>query len=198
MIAIVNTGGANIASVINAIERLGRKGELTSDPELISRASHVILPGVGSAGDAMARIDREGLAPVIRGLKQPVLGICLGMQLLFERSSEGNVTCLGLLPGSVEAITPCSERGITVPHMGWNNLEIEGPKCALLEGVGPDSYFYFVHSFQAPKGSFVRATAMHGDPVVAVIEHKNFAGVQFHPERSGSAGAQLLERFLKL
>ena len=198
MIAIVHTGGANLASVTNALARLGRDAELTSDPARIRTASHVILPGVGAAADAMARLEREALVPVISGLRQPVLGICLGMQILFERSTEGDVACLGILPGTVTAIAPDPAHGVTVPHMGWNDLTARGPATPLLEGVAPGTYFYFVHTYQAPAGPFVRAVTRHGGDVVAVVEHGNFRGVQFHPERSGAAGARLLERFLAL
>jgi len=196
VIAVVDTGGANHASVLNALARAGREAELTSDPSRLRAASHVILPGVGAAGDAMARLSKAGLVPHIRVLKQPVLGICLGMQILFERSTEGDAECLGILPGTVDAIPAAPERGITVPHMGWNRLEATGPACALL-GAG-DDYYYFVHGYRAPAGPFVRATTDHGGPVVAVVEQGNFFGVQFHPERSGRAGAMLIGRFLSL
>jgi glutamine amidotransferase len=197
VIAIVHTGGANLASVQNAIGRLGLTSELTSEPERIMAASHVILPGVGAAGDAMQRLSQAGLPPLLRGLRQPVLGICLGMQILFEHSQEGDVACLGVLPGTVTALEPDVEHGITVPHMGWNSLKLDGPKSRLF-GDAEGAYVYFVHSYQAPFGAFVRAVTDHGGPVVAAVEHENFFGVQFHPERSGEAGAALLERFLRL
>jgi glutamine amidotransferase len=195
VIAIVETGGANLASVVNAVHRLGREVELTSDPGRLRAASHVILPGVGAAGDAMARLAERGLPDVLRGLTQPVLGICLGMQLLFERSTEGDVPCLGILPGVVDAIAADPAHGVTVPHMGWNDVRPVGEPSPLLAGLTPGTYFYFVHSYRAPAGPFVRAITEHGGPVTAVVAQGNFHGVQFHPERSGAAGAALLERF---
>jgi glutamine amidotransferase len=198
VIAVVDTGGANLASVTNAIGRLGRAAELTSDPARLRAASHVILPGVGAAADAMAKLDKSGLVPVVKALTQPVLGICLGMQLFFERSTEGDVRCLGLLPGAVTAIPAAPERGVTVPHMGWNDVRRHGPACKLLDGMAEGAYFYFVHTYQAPDGPWVRGVTEHGGPVVAVVEHQNFVGVQFHPERSGPAGAAMLERFFSL
>lgn len=198
MIAVVDTGGANLASVTNAISRLGRESELTSDPARLRAASHVILPGVGAAADAMAKLEKTGLVPVVKALQQPVLGICLGMQLFFTRSTEGDVPCLALLPGTVTAIPAAPERGVTVPHMGWNDVRRRGPACKLLDGTADGAFFYFVHTFQAPDGPWVRAVTEHGGPVVAVVEHDNFLGVQFHPERSGQAGAALLERFFSL
>jgi imidazole glycerol-phosphate synthase subunit HisH len=198
VIVIIDTGVANLSSVHNAIERLGRTAERSCDPARIRAATHVILPGVGAAADAMAHLSAAGLVPIIRGLTQPVLGICLGMQLYFERSTEGDAECLGLLPGIVSAIVPDPEHGITVPHMGWNCIERQGGASILLEGIDRGAYFYFVHSFKAPDGPFVRATTDHGGRMPAVVEHRNFFGTQFHPERSGAAGAKLLEGFLSL
>jgi len=198
VIAVVDTGGANLASVTNAIGRLGREAVLTSDPARLRAASHVILPGVGAAADAMAKLEQTGLVPVVKSLTQPVLGICLGMQLFFARSTEGDVACLGLLPGSVTAITPDPGRGVTVPHMGWNGIRRQGAACRLLDGMADGEFFYFVHTYQAPHGPWVRAVTDHGGPVVAVVQHENFMGVQFHPERSGKAGAAMLERFFTL
>jgi imidazole glycerol-phosphate synthase subunit HisH len=197
VIAIVDTGGANLSSVRFAFERLGRVAELTSDPDQISRASHVVLPGVGAAADSMRRLEQHGLVPVVRALRQPVLGICLGMQLLFERSEEGDTVCLGLLPGEVRAMKADPARGITIPHMGWNTLETLGERSILFE-ASRGMFMYFVHSFCAPDGPWVRATAEHGQRVVAAVEHDNFFGVQFHPERSAAAGSALLERFASL
>lgn len=194
MIAIVDTGGANLSSVRFAFERIGREVELTSDPEHITRASHVVLPGVGAAADSMRSLGTRELVPVLRGLTQPVLGICLGMQLLFERSEEGDTRCLGLLPGTVRALTPDVARGVTVPHMGWNALERTGPASPLFDGCA-SAFMYFVHSYGAPQGKFVRLVTDHGGEIVAAVQHGNFFGVQFHPERSAAAGALLLTRF---
>ena len=197
MIVIVDTGGANLASLRFAFDRIGRETELTSDPERITRASHVVLPGVGAAPDSMRRLEAGDLVPVVRGLTQPVLGICLGMQLLFEHSDEGDVGCLGLLPGTVRALTPDVARGITVPHMGWNQLEsTEGSSPLFDDHAG--EFMYFVHEYAVPRGPWERMVTHHGEAVVAALEHENFFGVQFHPERSGGAGARMLERFANL
>lgn len=194
MIAIVDTGGANIASVVNALRRLERPAELTSDPEKIRKASHVILPGVGAARDAMNRVEAGELVECLRGLKQPTLGICLGMQLLFESSEEGDAKCLGILPGRVRKIE--TEAALPVPHMGWNS--VEATACPLYAGLPPSSYFYFVHSFVAPEGEWVTGRFAYGKDFTASVGQGNFFGVQFHPERSSLAGHQLLRNFLCL
>ncbi|MBI3554993.1 MAG: imidazole glycerol phosphate synthase subunit HisH [Deltaproteobacteria bacterium] len=201
MIAIVDTGGANLTSVVNALGRLGVAGSidelLTSDPLKIKSASHVFLPGVGAAGDAMARLEKSKLGDCLRGLKQPVLGICLGMQILFDRSDEGAVDCLKIMPGRVSRIQAVP--GLSVPHMGWNRIRIEKQaKCPLLEGIPDESFFYFIHSFVAPPGKHVVATSRHGGRFPAVVQKDNVFGVQFHPERSSEAGAALLRNFLEL
>jgi glutamine amidotransferase len=195
MLAIVDSGGANIASVRFALERLGVQSELTADPAVIRAADRVILPGVGSAQEGMKRLQAKGLVEVVSSLKQPVLGICLGMQLLFEASEEGNTPSLGIIPGRV-ALLPESP-GITVPHMGWNTLTAR-PDTPLLKGFNAATRFYFVHSFAGPVNAFTVASCDHGTPFAAVVQRANFSGVQFHPERSGAAGAQLLKNFLEM
>jgi glutamine amidotransferase len=195
MLAIVDSGGANIASVRFALERLGVAGELTVDPAVIRSAERVILPGVGSAPEGMKRLRARGLVDCVRGLKQPVLGICLGMQLLFEASEEGNTPSLGLIPGRV-ALLPESP-GVTVPHMGWNTLDVRRAS-PLLKGVDATTRFYFVHSFAGPVNEFTLAGCTHGAIFAAVVRRGNFWGVQFHPERSGAAGARLLRNFLEI
>ena len=195
MIAIVDSGGANIASVRFALERLGVRSELTADPAVIRAAARVILPGVGAAPEGMRRLRERGLVACVRSLTQPVLGICLGMQLLFESSAEGPTDTLGLVPGRV-ALLPESP-GITVPHMGWNTLDL-GAASPLFAGIAPDARFYFVHSYAASVNEFTLATAQHGTVFAAAVQRDNFTGVQFHPERSGPAGAQLLRNFLAL
>jgi imidazole glycerol-phosphate synthase subunit HisH len=195
MLAIVDSGGANISSVRFALERLGVSGELTADPAVIRAAKRVILPGVGSAQEGMKRLQAKGLVEVVRGLQQPVLGICLGMQLLFDASEEGNTPSLGIIPGRV-ALLPESP-GITVPHMGWNTLTMR-PDTPLLKGFNAATRFYFVHSFAGPVNAFTVASCDHGTPFAAVVQRGNFSGVQFHPERSGAAGAQLLKNFLEM
>lgn len=195
MLAIVDSGGANIASVRFALERLGVAGELTVDPAVIRSAERVILPGVGSAPEGMKRLRARNLVDCVRGLKQPVLGICLGMQLLFEASEEGNTPSLGLIPGRV-ALLPESP-GVTVPHMGWNTLDVRRAS-PLLKGVDATTRFYFVHSFAGPVNEFTLAGCTHGAIFAAVVRRGNFWGVQFHPERSGAAGARLLRNFLEM
>lgn len=194
MLAIVDSGGANIASVRFALERLGVRSELTADPGVIRSAERVILPGVGSAAEGMKRLQAKGLVDCVRSLTQPVLGVCLGMQLLFEQSEEGNTPTLGLIPGRV-ALLPGSP-GITVPHMGWNTLTPRR-ETGLLDGIGPDARYYFVHSYAAPVDDFTVATCTHGMPFAAIVQRGNFSGVQFHPERSGAAGARLLQNFVE-
>ena len=193
-VAIIANGGANIASLRFALDRLGASSQLTTDVDELRRAPRVILPGVGAAADAMERLHALGLAHVIPTLTQPVLGICLGMQLLFEGSDEGDVACLGLLPGRVRKLV--SSSGVRVPHMGWNTLE---PMTAspLLDGVDADASAYFVHSYAAPVTDDCIASCTHGEPFAAMVRRGNVAGAQFHPERSAAVGARLLSNFLQ-
>jgi glutamine amidotransferase len=168
---------------------------LTADPAVIRGADRVILPGVGSAPAGMQRLRDRGLVDCVRGLRQPVLGICLGLQLLFESSEEGPTDSLGLIPGRV-ALLPESP-GVTVPHMGWNTLAVHRPS-PLLRGFEAGTRFYFVHSYGGPVNEFTLAGCEHGAAFAAVVQRGNFFGVQFHPERSGAAGAQLLRNFLEM
>ena len=197
MIAIIDSGGANIASVRFALERLGVDSVLTADPAVISAAERVILPGVGAAPVAMAQLARAGLVECIRGLTQPVLGICLGMQLLFERSEEGDTPLLGLVGGTCGAFDP--GMGLTVPHMGWNRLlpQVEG-RHPLLSGVEDGAHVYFVHSYAAPVSADTVASCSYGLDFTALVARGNFMGAQFHPERSGPVGARILGNFLAL
>lgn len=195
MLAIVDSGGANIASVRFALDRLGVQGELTADPAVIRAAERVILPGVGSAQEGMKRLQAKGLVECVRGLTQPVLGICLGMQLLFESSEEGATPSLGLIPGRVARL-PHGE-DINVPHMGWNTLQVR-VDTPLLAGLDATTRFYFVHSFAGPVNEFTLATSTHGIAFAAVVRRHNFWGAQFHPERSGAAGARFLRNFLEM
>jgi imidazole glycerol-phosphate synthase subunit HisH len=194
-VVIIGNGGANIASLRFALERLGCVPELTSDAAAVRAATHVILPGVGAAADGMARLRARGLDEVIPGLEQPVLGICLGMQLLYEASEEGNASCLGAIPGNARRFTPAPER--PVPHMGWNRLRRCGDS-GLLDGTDEQPYAWFAHSYALAVGAETLATAEYGDTFSAVVAHRNFHGAQFHPERSGRAGAALLKNFLAL
>jgi glutamine amidotransferase len=194
MLAIVDSGGANIASVRFALERLGVHSELTADPAVIRAAERVILPGVGSAVEGMKRLRARGLVDCVRGLTQPVLGVCLGMQLLFDDSEEGPTETLGLVPGRVTRLP--DSPGIQVPHMGWNTV-LTGRMVALLDGIAQNARFYFVHSYAGPVNAFTLASCDHGTPFAAIVQRDNFSGVQFHPERSGAAGAQLLKNFVE-
>ncbi|MGH8327065.1 MAG: imidazole glycerol phosphate synthase subunit HisH [Steroidobacteraceae bacterium] len=192
---IVASGGANLASLEFALERLGARAHVTSDAAVIAAAPRVILPGVGSAGSAMQRLRAAGLAECLPALEQPVLGICLGMQLLYALSAEGDTACLGVLPGAVERLAAAP--GLAIPHMGWNQLEPRG-RDPLLEGIALGDHAYFVHSFAAPVGAETLATARHGIEFSAVVRHRNFWGTQFHPERSGHTGAVILANFLEV
>jgi len=193
-VAIIDSGGANIASLVHALERLGCNAVLTRDPGLIRSARKVILPGVGAAAGAMTRLTESGLAAIIPALTQPVLGICLGMQLLFEASDEGPTRCLGILPGCARRFVYAAGR--PVPHMGWNQLDVVRDD-ALLGGIPPGAYAYFVHSFALPAGADTIATCDYGGPFTAAVSHGNFFGTQFHPERSAGVGARILRNFLE-
>jgi glutamine amidotransferase len=194
-IVIVATGGANIASLQFALERLGASSEVSAEPERIRSASHVILPGVGAAGDAMARLRERGLDIVIPSLRQPVLGICLGMQLLHEASAEGDTRCLGIIPGAASRLIDAPGR--PVPHMGWNTIEPER-SCPVLAGFSGADYAYFVHSYALPVNEATVAACRYGERFSACVAWRNFFGAQFHPERSAQAGARLLSNFLRV
>ncbi|MEA1015510.1 imidazole glycerol phosphate synthase subunit HisH [Sphingosinicella sp. LY1275] len=189
-LVIVDVGCGNIGSVGIAFERFGLAPLVTGDAAAIASADRVILPGVGAAGYAMGEIEARGLGPVLRELKQPVLGICLGMQLLFDHSEEEDTACLGVIPGRVRRFEPAPER--PVPHMGWSRLAVRDRSIGLSDG----DYVYFAHSFACDDGPFTIAAADYGRPVPAVVRRANFLGAQFHPERSGEAGARFLEAFL--
>ena len=195
MISVVDTGVANSASVLYALERLGYKGELTANPELIRKSQHVILPGVGTASACMEKLIDRGLDECLRGLSQPVLGICLGMQMLYSQSDEGNVECLKVFEGRVRKLVPPNH--LPIPHMGWNRVS-QVRKSRLLENIVDGTHFYFLHSFRVPEGSEIVAVSHYGEVVPAVVEQGNWFGTQFHPERSGAAGEQLLRNFLNL
>ena len=192
-VVLVDAGGTNIGSVRYALLRLGVDAPLTADPCAIRAAGKVILPGVGAAGPAMARLRKLGLVDLLRGLTQPVLGVCLGMQLLCTNSEEGNVDCLGLIPATVRRLQPAP--GLRVPHMGWNRLRALGPH-RLLEGLADDAQAYFVHGYAVPVGDYTLAAAEHGQAFSAMVARGNFFGMQFHPERSAVVGARLLRNFL--
>lgn len=194
-VVIVANGGANIASLRFALERLGVDSIVSANPQRIGAATHVILPGVGAAADAMTRLRRDALHELIPTLRQPVLGICLGMQLLFEASDEGTTRCLGVIPG--RAVRFDEAPGRPVPHMGWNTLDVERDS-PLLSGIGRDEYAYFVHSYALPVSSATVASTRYGAPFTACVQWQNFYGAQFHPERSAAVGARLLQNFLAI
>ena len=194
-VAIIDSGGANIASLLFAFERLGVAAELTTDAEIIRRSPRVLLPGVGAARNAMQRLEEAGLVDVIRGLTQPVLGICLGMQLLCDASEEEDVECLGIVPGVAKRLSVAD--GYPVPNMGWCATTSAAPH-PLLDGIYDGSYFYYVHSYAVPVAENTLATARHTTEFSAVIGKNNFVAAQFHPERSSKAGARLLQNFLDI
>jgi glutamine amidotransferase len=194
-IVIVASGGANIASLQFALQRLEVDSAVSADAAEIRAASHVILPGVGAAADAMSRLRQRRLDTLIPTLEQPVLGICLGMQLLYEASQEGDARCLGIIPGSASRLTEAPDR--PVPHMGWNTLEIPRP-CPLLAGLADGDHAYFVHSYALSLSTATIASTGYGAPFSACVQWRNFYGAQFHPERSAAVGARLLKNFLAI
>ena len=193
--AVIVASGANIASLQFALQRIDAEATVSADPDEIRAASHVILPGVGAAAVAMSRLRQSGLDTVIPALRQPVLGICLGMQLLYESSQEGEVACLGVIPGAAARFEEAAGR--PVPHMGWNTLEIRRPS-PLLAGLTDGAYAYFVHSYALEVGAATVASTHYGAHFSACVQWRNFYGAQFHPERSAAVGARLLENFLAI
>ena len=189
-LAIVDVGCGNIGSVGIAFERFGITPLVTGDQAAIASADKVILPGVGAAGYAMEQIRARGLAHTIRSLTQPVLGICLGMQLLFEHSEEEDIDCLGIIPGRVRKLEAAPDR--PVPHMGWSRLQVQGEAIGLKEG----DYVYFAHSYACDSGPHTAASTDYGRDIPAAVLRDNFIGAQFHPERSGEAGHRFLKAFL--
>ena len=195
-VLVVDTKCANLASVGFAFDRLGVATKVSDDPAEIASADRVLIPGVGAAPYAMAKIAEAGLTSTLRGLTQPVLGICLGMQLLFETLDEGGATVqgLGLVPGHVG---PLDTKDLPSPHMGWNTLG-DIADDPLLAGVSAGDHAYFVHSFAAPVTETTIASATYGQPFTAVVRHGNVRGCQFHPERSSATGAAILKAFATL
>lgn len=192
-VAIVRYNAGNTASVVNALGRLGVEPLITDSAEELSAADKVIFPGVGEASSAMFYLKERGLDEVIRGLSQPVLGICLGMQLMCASSEENDAECLGIVPLRVRRF-PAG--GLKVPHMGWNT--ISNLKGTLFDGVEEAAYVYFVHGYYVESGPEAVANSTYGLEFAAALEHENFFAVQFHPERSGATGEQILKNFLKL
>ncbi|NND70249.1 MAG: imidazole glycerol phosphate synthase subunit HisH [Rhodothermales bacterium] len=192
-VAVVDTGCANIASVVFAFERLGVHAAVTSEASQIASASRVVLPGVGSAGAGMKGIRDLNLESVIKDLKCPVLGICLGMQMMATESAESNTDCLGIFETTVEKLSNAG--GTVLPHMGWNTVDVKS-QSKLFGGIPDSSRFYFVHSYALPVIPDTTASCMYGSTFSVAVERENFFGVQFHPERSGSTGSKLLENFV--
>ncbi|WP_136666562.1 imidazole glycerol phosphate synthase subunit HisH [Flavobacterium sp. H122] len=190
LIAIIDYGAGNVQSVLFALERIGFAGKVTSDPEEIKKADRVIFPGVGEASSAMKMLEEKGLVKVILQLKQPVLGICLGMQLLCKSSEEGNTIGIGIF--DVE-ITKFSNQ-LKVPQMGWNT--IYNLKSPLFEGISENEYMYLVHSYYAPQNTNSIATTNYDIEYASALHKDNFYGVQFHPEKSGRVGEKILYNFL--
>jgi glutamine amidotransferase len=194
-VVIIDNGGANTASLRFALARLDVEPELTCDARTIGAATHVILPGVGAAADAMERLRAHRLDALIPRLTQPVLGICLGMQLLYEASEEGGAQCLGTIPGTARRLQPM--KGRPVPHMGWNRVRA-ARDTGLLTGVEDGAHAYFVHSYALAVASETVAVTEYGTEFSAAVAHANFFGTQFHPERSAATGAAILRNFLAL
>lgn len=194
-VAIIDSGGANIASLTNALARLGFDSTLTSDARTIRNASRVILPGVGAAASAMSKLKRDDLLDVVSNLEQPLLGICLGMQLLARSSAEDGAQCLGIVPADVQKL----EAGprAPVPNMGWCSVRQTGSH-ELFAGIDDGGYFYFVHSYALDPGDYTIAVASHAVDFTAVLTYRNFYAAQFHPERSARPGAIFLRNFLEL
>jgi glutamine amidotransferase len=225
-VVLVDAGGSNLGSVRAAFGRLGVDAPVTGDPARIRAATHVVLPGVGAAAVAMARLREQGLVELIRALRQPVLGVCVGMQILFEHSEEGDTDCLGVLPGRVARLP--GGPGLRVPHMGWNQLQAAAKHAGHIDvsrvpsdrrALGPEAvegspkhqpdshplcagligqYAYFVHSFAAPVTESSLLCVEHGQAFSALVSRGNYSGAQFHPERSAKVGARLLANFLAL
>lgn len=192
-VAVIDYGAGNVRSVLFALERQGIQGVLSSDPEIITTADKVIFPGVGEASSAMQELKMRALDGLIPELKQPVLGICLGMQLLCAFSEEGQTDCLGVFPVKVKKFP--ADRGEKVPHVGWNT--IHSLKDPFYQGLSDQAYVYYVHSYFAEISPYTSATSDYILPFSASLQKNNFHAMQFHPEKSGDAGETILRNFLR-
>ena len=188
-VAIINSGGANLGSVQRAVDKIGYKAIITKEIKDIIDSTHVIIPGVGSAHNVMKSLKETNLIQTIKNLSQPVLGICIGMQILFEFSDEGKVDCLGLIPGSVKRFKSLDH--LKVPQMGWNKVSFNNSLSEF------DNYYYFANSYFNPINQFTIAQSQYGVSFTAAIKYKNFIGCQFHPEKSSLAGSKFLKNFLE-
>jgi glutamine amidotransferase len=188
-VAIINSGGANLGSVQRAVDKIGYKAIITKEIKDIIDSTHVIIPGVGSAHNVMRSLKETNLIQTIKSLSQPVLGICIGMQILFEFSDEGKVDCLGLIPGSVERFKSLDH--LKVPQMGWNKVSFNNSLSEF------NNYYYFANSYFNPINQFTIAQSQYGVSFTAAIKYKNFIGCQFHPEKSSLAGSKFLKNFLQ-
>ena len=199
-VAIVKYNAGNIYSVVNALRRMGIEPALTDDAELLTKADKVLFPGQGHAREAMEYLRARRLDEVIRSLKQPVFGICVGQQLLCKHSEEGDVDCIGIFDAEVKRFQP-ERHEDKVPCMGWNRIEVRSGKCGvspLMEGLGENPYVYFVHSYYVPVCAETIAVADYILPYSASMHKDNFYACQFHPEKSGSIGERILKNFLEL
>lgn len=196
MIAIIDYDTGNLRSVCNALDRIGAEYVLTDDPAVIAQADRVLLPGVGEASSAMQKLQERGLCEVIKALEVPVLGICIGMQLMCRHSEEGNVDCLGIFDAQVQKFEADPSQGVKVPHMGWNS--ITDLRTGLFEGLSEGEFVYFVHSFAADVCEDTIAVSENGRRFSAALRKGNFYGVQFHPEKSGDVGERILKNFMNL
>lgn len=194
-VAIVKYNAGNIYSVVHALKRLGVTPELTDDAEKLAKADRVLFPGQGEAGSTMAYLHQRGLDRLIRDLKQPVLGICIGQQLLCRHSEEGDTDCLGVFDTDVLKFRPDRHED-KVPHMGWNTLSTM--ESSLFKGLEPGDFVYFVHSYYVPVNAYTAAVTEYITPFSAALHKNNFYATQFHPEKSGSVGERILKNFLDL
>lgn len=194
MIAIIDYKMGNLRSVENALKRMGAEFVVTADADVIKRADRVLLPGVGNAAEAMENLRKANLVEVIRSLRRPVLGICVGMQVMCRHSEEGDAECLGIFDAKVRRFEPTAEE--KVPHMGWNS--IGNLESKLFKGIGGGEMVYFVHSYYPALCPDTIATTRHGVMFSAALKYENFYGTQFHPEKSGDVGERIIANFLKL